>query len=171
MDNERIPYDQSYKLLFSEPEMVSSVLQDFVPEDFVKNIDFSTLDRVPGSYVTDDCRERHDDIIWRVKCNEEWVYLFILVEFQSTVDPWMAVRIQGYTALLWQDLINTGKIKAGQKLPPVFPLVLYNGGKKWTAAQDVADLQYPITGPLAAYQPHQKYFLLEESQVSEKSIK
>lgn len=57
MDNERIPYDQSYKLLFSEPEMVSSLLQDFVPEGFIENIDFTTLDRVPGSYVTDDCRE------------------------------------------------------------------------------------------------------------------
>lgn len=82
----------------------------------------------------------------------------------------MAVRIQSYTALLWQDLIRRGELKDGQKLPPILPLVLYNGGKKWTAAQDVADLQYPITGPLAAYQPHQRYFLIEESQVSEEIL-
>ena len=170
MDKERLPHDQSYKMLFSDPEMVSSLLLDFVPESFVHDIDFSTLDRVSGSYVTDDCRERHDDIVWRVRYKEEWVYLYILLEFQSGLDPWMAVRILGYTALLWQDLIRRGEIEEGKKLPPVFPLVLYNGGQKWTAAQDVADLQFPIKGPLEAYQPRQKYFLIEESQVSEECL-
>jgi len=170
MDKERLPHDQSYKILFSNPEMVASLLLDFVPESFVQDIDFSTLDRVSGSYVTDDCRERHDDIVWRVRCKGEWMYLYILLEFQSSHDPWMAVRILGYTALLWQDLIRRGEIEEGKKLPPVFPLVLYNGGQKWTAAQDVADLQFPIRGPLAAYQPRQKYFLLEENQIPEERL-
>ena len=47
--------------------MVSSLLRDFVDEDFIADLDLSTLERCSGDYVTDDLRERHDDVIWRVR--------------------------------------------------------------------------------------------------------
>lgn len=166
------PYDAAYKLLFSNPEMVASLLRDFVSEELLAGLDLSTLERCSGSYVTDDLRERHDDMIWRVRRTDGlWCYLYILLEFQSTVDVWMAVRVLAYTALLWQDLIRTGQVREGDTLPPVFPLVLYNGGRRWTARQDVAELLPPMTGPLAAYQPRQRYFLLEENQVPESALR
>ena len=81
--------------------MVKSLLRDFVPADFVKDLDFSTLERCAGSYVTDDLRERHDDIVWRVGWkNGSWCYVALLIEFQSTPDHWMALRLLSYTALL-----------------------------------------------------------------------
>ena len=54
MGKERIPHDPAYKQFFSNPEMVESLLRDFVPADFVADLDFSTLERCSGSYVTDD---------------------------------------------------------------------------------------------------------------------
>lgn len=170
MEHERIPHDPSYKQFFSNPDMVASLLRDFVPEDFIRELDFSTLEQCSGSYVTDDLRERHDDIVWRLRWNNSWCYLYLLLEFQSTSDPWMAVRILAYTALLWQDLIKSGVVREGDRLPPVFPMVIYNGGKAWTAAQDVADLLTPVSGPLRHYQPCQRYFLLDEGQVSEETL-
>lgn len=162
------PHDAAYKSLFSDPEMVASLLRDFVPESFVAELDFSTLERCSGSYVSDDLRERHDDMIWRVRWQGEiWCYLYILTEFQSTVDAWMAVRVLTYTALLWQDLIRTGRVREGEPLPPVFPLVIYNGSARWTAAQDTAGLLPPLSAPLAAWQPRQRYFLLDEGRISE----
>ena len=67
MENARSPHDPSYKQFFSNPDMVASLLRDLVPEDFVNDLDFSTLEQCSGSYVTDDLRDRHDDIIWRVR--------------------------------------------------------------------------------------------------------
>ena len=69
-------------------------------------LDYATLERVSGSYVTDDLRDRADDIVWRVQVGGEWVYLYILIVFQSTVDPWMAVRIMTYVGLLYPGLFN-----------------------------------------------------------------
>ena len=66
MGKERMPHDSAYKQFFSNPEMVESLLRDFVSADFIADLDFSTLERCSGSYVTDDLRERHDDIVWRV---------------------------------------------------------------------------------------------------------
>ena len=40
-----------------------------------------------------------------------------------------------YTGLLYQDLIKSGEVCPGQKLPSVFPLVLNNGRSRWTAAR------------------------------------
>jgi hypothetical protein len=165
MSTQSTPHDGSYKHLFSHPEMVESLIRGFVAEEWVREIDFSTLEKMPQSYVTDDLRDRHDDIIWRVKWKDTWCYLYLLIEFQSDVDVWMAVRVMVYEGLLYQDLIKTGQVAAGQLLPPVFPLVLYNGEGRWTARQDVADLIAPMPGGLQRYKPSLRYFLVDEGAV------
>ena len=38
--------------------------------------------------------DRADDITWRLRWGEDWLYVYLLLEFQSTIDAWMAVRIQ-----------------------------------------------------------------------------
>ena len=64
MGKERMPHDSAYKQFSSNSEMVESLLRDFVSADFIADLDFSTLERCSGSYVTDDLRERYDDIVW-----------------------------------------------------------------------------------------------------------
>lgn len=83
--------------------MVAQLLQTFVAEDWVTQLDFDSLQKVDGSFVTKEFREREDDVIWRVKFQDKWLYLYILLEFQSTVDPIMAVRMMGCIALLYQE--------------------------------------------------------------------
>lgn len=38
-------HDHSYKLLFTHPEMVADLLRGFVREDWVAELDFSTLEK------------------------------------------------------------------------------------------------------------------------------
>ena len=166
-------HDNAYKHLFSHPQAVRDLLRGFVEEDWVALLDFDTLEKVAGSYVTDDLRDREDDIIWRIRMqgaeSDEWIYVYLLLEFQSSVDNFMAVRILTYIGLLYQDLIKTKKIKAG-KLPPIFPLVLYNGVRTWNAEREVENLIETVPASLAAYRPRLRYFLLDEGRVSEESL-
>ena len=60
-------HDHAYQLLFPAPEIIIDLLQGFVHGDWVKELDLSTLEKVSGSYVTDDLRAREGDVIWRVK--------------------------------------------------------------------------------------------------------
>ena len=130
------PHDAAYKLLFSFPEMVRDLLAGFVPAEWVEALDLSTLERWPESTVSDDLRRRHQDRVWRVRLRERWLYVLVLLEFQSAVDRTMAVRILAYTALLYQDLLRA----SSDPLPPVLPVVLHHGTEPWTAARDVAGL-------------------------------
>lgn len=178
-------HDNAYKHLFSHPQAVRDLLRGFVVEDWVALLDFDTLEKVSGSYVSDDLRDREDDIIWRIRMQSpssegvtqqpgEWVYVYLLLEFQSSVDAFMAVRMLTYIGLLYQDLIKSGQIKAqaGQtaKLPPVFPLVLYNGVRPWNAERELEQLIESVPASLGAYRPRLRYFLMDEGRLSEDSL-
>jgi predicted transposase YdaD len=164
-------HDESYKLLFSHPEMVEDLLRGFVAEDWVGQLDFSTLEKVGGQYVSDDLRERESDIIWRVRWGgEEWLYIYVLLEFQSAVDPYMGVRVMTYVGLLYQDIIRQKLVLPLGKLPPVFAAILYNGLGRWGAADDVADLIATVPGGLDRYRPHLRYCLLDAGRLAESPL-
>ena len=95
-----------------------------------------------------------------------WLYVYLLLEFQASVDRFMAVRILTYTGLLYQDLIRSHALHQ-ERLPPVLPIVLYNGETRWTAAVELAALLEPAPAELQAYQPQQRYLLLDEGAYSD----
>jgi hypothetical protein len=158
-------HDSSYKLLFSHARMIEDLLKGFVHEDWVAQLDFSSLEKVNGSYISDNLRGREDDVVWRVKFKKQWLYLYLLLEFQSTEDAWMALRMLTYVGLLYQDLQRTRQLTPSGRLPPVLPIVLYNGEKAWMAPQEMAELIEPIPGSLAHYRPHMRYLLLDEGRI------
>ncbi|MSS85511.1 Rpn family recombination-promoting nuclease/putative transposase, partial [Actinomycetaceae bacterium WB03_NA08] len=125
-------HDHSYKLMFSQRQMVRDLLTGFVKEAWVEQLDFNQMEQVSGSYITDELRDREDDMIWRIWWRDRWLYVYLLLEFQSSEDKHMAVRIMSYLGLLYQDLIRQDAFTPSGKLPPVLPIVLYNGEKRWT---------------------------------------
>ena len=86
----------------------------------------------------------------------------LLLEFQSTVDPRMAERMQEYAALLRSDLSREGKVRGpGDGPPPLLPLVVYNGRRPWTAPVDLRSATGGLPTGLAEIQPKFEYVLLE----------
>ncbi len=154
--------DAAYKKLFSHPRMVADLLRGFAAEGWSDALDFESLQKLPAEFVSDDLRRRQGDGLWRVQFRDSrWLYVMVLLEFQSTVDRYMAVRMLVYTGLVHQDLIRREELGPGGELPPVLPIVLYNGRSRWTAARDVPQLAAPAGEALARYQPSQRYFLLD----------
>ncbi|ALM52066.1 Rpn family recombination-promoting nuclease/putative transposase [Halomonas huangheensis] len=159
------PHDHSYKLLFSEPRVVRDLLTGFVKEDWIERLDLDSLEKVSSTFVTDDLRDREDDVIWRVRFGDEWLYVYLLIEFQSTIDPFMALRIMTYVGLLYQDLVKQKKLTQDNRLPPVLPIVLYNSEKRWNAALNVSELVQSVPGHLEHYRPDLPYLLLDEGEI------
>ena len=55
-------------------------------------------------------------------------------------------------------------------LPPILPIVLYNGNRTWTAKTDIADLIPVLPGFLASFTPHLKYHLIAENAYSDTEL-
>jgi predicted transposase YdaD len=161
-------HDHSYKLLFAHPKMMRDLLEAFVAGQWVFDADFSTLERVNGSYITDDLRSRADDIIWRVRCGDHMVYL--LLEFQSSPDKFMAVRVLTYVGLLYQDLIRASNGRDLDELPAILPIVLHSGERTWSAAEDVASLVSNTPRELDLHRPRLRYLLIDESRYEDADL-
>ena len=157
--------DHPYKRLFSHPEMIADLIRGFLDPELVSGCDLSTLERCNGSYVTDDLREREDDIIWKLTYGDRTLILYLLLEFQSKPDHTMPVRIMSYMALLWQDLIRTGVIVPSDKLPGIIPIVLYNGEQSWTVPQNIQETSL-MPEPLSQFVPSVPYLLIDELRLS-----
>jgi hypothetical protein len=79
----------------------------------------------------------------------------------------MAARLSTYLDLLYQDLIrNRQWVRSRQfrdrRLPPVAPVVLYNGLRRWTAATELAELIAPGPTGLEVYRPQLCYSTIKD---------
>lgn len=158
-------HDLGYKLLFAHPELVRELLAVFTPLASVGTLDTTCFERINPSYVSDTMAARMDDLVWRVRVGEQWLYVYILLEFQSGIDRWMALRMQVYVGLLYQDLVKRHDIFPDGKLAPVFPLVFYNGSAAWNAHCELGALITPLPDGLQAFQPAQRYFLIDQQRL------
>ena len=162
-------HDTGYKLLFSHAELVQQLLEGFAPPELVELLDFSSLKLVNGSYITPSMKQREDDLVWSVSMGESTLSLYILLEFQSTVDAAMPVRMMQYVAALYESLIKEKSINPNDGLPPVFPIVLYNGDTRWQVSTNIGEL-INCPGVLKPYQPNMAYYLLDEGAYSDTEL-
>ena len=119
--------------------------------EWLAAFDPQTLESVPTERIDDTLHRHLSDLVWRVRLRdggeEDWAYLFVLIEFQSAVDRSMALRVRTYVDLLYRALWAARRPGAPDRLPPVLPVVLYNGESAWTAAASVEELVAPEVRP------------------------
>lgn len=173
MEQKNFPYDAIYKAFFSEKRLVKSFLLDFVRLPFVEGFDLESLELFPANYATPAFKQYENDLVRSVDMKGNACFIFIMLEFQSQPEKWMAARITNYTSLLLNSLITRSPtdITLDNGLPPILPIVVYNGYPRWKAARNVSKLFMPMPRALKNYQPAQKYFLLDVRHIASKIVK
>ncbi|MDE0692601.1 MAG: Rpn family recombination-promoting nuclease/putative transposase [Gammaproteobacteria bacterium] len=158
-------HDPIYRRLFAFPRMVADLLRAVGEPGWIDAVDFGALEDVSAQYVGDGGQQRRGDAVWRVRFRNRWLYLLLLLEFQSNVDPRMAPRNIEYTALLYRELGRRGELRPLGEWPPVLPLVLYNGSAPWTARREMRELIALVAPSLEPFQPTQRTLVLDEQHV------
>ena len=160
-------HDSGYKKLFSNRTIFRQLLETFVNQEWVHSLDFDTCEPLDKSFISEHYKETESDLIYKIQFQDREVYIYILIEFQSTVDPFMALRVLNYITNFYMDfLVNNSGVK---KLPAVFPIVLYNGEAPWTAAVNLSAL-IEQTPPLGTFALDFQYFLIAENQYSQEAL-
>jgi hypothetical protein len=88
------PRDTGFKQLFSFPELARELLCSTVPQQWTRRTRPGDFVRINVSYVSPDGTHRHDDVVWCIH-RDRHPCIYMLVEFQSAPDRWMATRMQG----------------------------------------------------------------------------
>ncbi len=160
-------HDSGYKKLFSNRTIFRQLLETFVNQEWVHSLDFDTCEPLDKSFISEHYKETESDLIYKIQFQDREVYIYILIEFQSTVDPFMALRVLNYITNFYMDfLVNNSGVN---KLPAVFPIVLYNGEARWTAPVNLSAL-IERTPPLGRFALDFQYFLIAENQYSQEAL-
>jgi len=161
-------YDAAYKHLFDYPGMVRQLLENFIPMDWVKWVDYDKLEKVNASFVRKNYKKKESDVIYKLNFQDQTAYLYLLLEFQSTADPNMPFRIQSYVNDFYESIIKKEK---RERYPIIFPVVIYNGDKPWTVPDNVRDkIEIPKDPKLEPFIPSLKYFKIIINEFKKSSL-
>ncbi|MGL4226669.1 MAG: Rpn family recombination-promoting nuclease/putative transposase, partial [Rickettsia sp.] len=96
-----LKHDSLVKIIMTDPIAAEEFLENYLPEDFKKLVDLSKITVEQESYIEESLNKKYSDIIYKINTNnKEGAFVYVLVEAQSTIDYWTALRLWKYTLLL-----------------------------------------------------------------------
>ena len=168
-------HDRGYKRLFSNPVILRQLLETCVDEPWVSELDFSSLEYLSTEHVDKRLIASQNDMLFQIRFADSPALLLVILEFQSSPDRFMALRVLHYLCTVYKALIKK-KEQRGRPLPPVFPIVLYNGSTPWTSPLQISELiampeKAGVMGSLRAYTPNFKYLCIDSKHFDENILK
>ncbi len=164
----RSPHDAVFRRIFAAPANAASQLRAVLPAGIAGRLDLGRLAPVPGSFVDDDLRWRHSDVLFTAPLDGRDAFVYVLVEHQSSDDPLMAFRVLRYVCRVWDAYLR--EHPQARRLPAVIPLVVYQGPGLWASPVqllDLIDLDPTASKEAEACLPRFEFLLDDLSQVSE----
>ena len=157
------PHDKYFRSVFSNSQDAASLIRAYVPEPLARSLRWSTLTLLPGRFVSPDWRDSEADLLFSVEreaCRTP-VLLFVLLEHQSSPEPWMPLRTLNYCLQVW--LRCRSRHGGARGLPLIVPLVLYQGREPWQYEREFAAL---FTDGEAAWRwvPRFEYVLIDQTR-------
>jgi predicted transposase/invertase (TIGR01784 family) len=134
------PHDMMVRAVLSDLAEARSFLQTHLPQEVSQALSWSTLKLREGSFVDEHLRESEADVLYEVQhvSGEASVWVYILLEHQSTPDRWMRFRLLKYCCRIWD--LSFREYPDQRELPAIVPLVFYQGERRWSYSSEFADL-------------------------------
>ncbi|OZG32046.1 transposase [Rickettsia endosymbiont of Culicoides newsteadi] len=132
----KLKHDSLVKTIMADPVAAQEFLEYYLPNDFKSLVDLSKITVEKESYIEESLNKKYSDIVYGVATkNQGKAFVYVLIEAQSGVDYWIALRLWKYTLLLCER-----HKKGRKKLPLVYNLVIYNGKEVYTAPRNLWSL-------------------------------
>ncbi|NMO16769.1 transposase [Pyxidicoccus fallax] len=134
------PHDLFVRYTFGNPERAAAELRAVLPAHVVSEVDWASLRVESGSVVDPELRETESDLLFTARLRTGHpLLLYVLLEHQSSVDRWMALRMLRYVVRLLERWRQQHPDSPG--LPLIVPLVMYHASEgAWTAPRRVEEL-------------------------------
>ncbi|KIG18688.1 Mobile element protein [Enhygromyxa salina] len=160
----RRPHDALFKAAFDTPKHAAGLLRQVIPPQLCAQIQWHTLARERGSFIDPALRDSHTDLLFSARFNDTRVLLYLLLEHQSTNDPFMPLRMLRY-------LVNIHERHRRDKapLPLIIPAVISHAPEGWTAPVSFGELFTPHPDSIPGLGPLVPSFTLLVEDLSDLS--
>ncbi len=173
--------DDICRTAFADASMTRCLL-DLLPQDATAELDPSRLRRLPTEHVAAGGQRRRADMAWAVGTlvraeiggssperagaeADSGAEALLALEFQSSPDRAMALRMEIYVALLRQEVAAEGGLRAGDLLPRVLPVVVYTGGRRWRP-ETLDELTAPTPAGWGNWQARFEFLCLDAANLT-----
>lgn len=128
-------HDAFFRKMMANKPIAKDFLNQHLPESILKIIKYESLEQMPDTFIQQNLRRSHCDLLYKVQLGDRKGYLYTLVEHQSTMDSRMPLRIWKYILQIMEKYV-TGK----QEYPLVVPIVIYNGKNKYNKPTSLTEM-------------------------------
>jgi hypothetical protein len=166
------PHDSLFRFVFGKPVHAASELRAVLPAPLAERLDLAGLRPVNGSFIDEELKHRHCDVLMRTKLDGREAFVYVLIEHQSSPDRMMPLRMLRYLTRIW-DHYQQEHPKA-KRLPIIVPLVVYQGPRRWTYPVELSELLDvdPETARLAGgFLPRFRFVLDDLTQLDKTALR
>ena len=100
------PHDHLFRSVFGEEREAEAagLLQAYLPEAISRELRWSSLKWQPASFIDDRLRDSESDLLYAIErtAGGAPAWLYVLLEHQSTPDPWLRLRLLKYSIRIWE---------------------------------------------------------------------
>lgn len=131
------PHDSVVRQTLGRPDVAAGYFRHNLPSELLAKLNLSTLERVPDSFVDPELHPSASDLLYTVdyigpgnaKKKQEKLLLYLLIEHKSYPDRMTLFQLLRYMVRIWEEYC--GKNRKTAALPPLYPMILYHGGRPW----------------------------------------
>ena len=133
-------HDALVRRVMAHPDTARAWLKARLPKAVTGRLDFSTMMSRSGTFVDRELRRSETDILLETRSKSDTpAFVYILIEHQSTVDPWLRLRLYRYQGRIW-DRERQEWRPDGPFISPIACVVLHHGTRRWTPSVRFEDL-------------------------------
>lgn len=162
------PHDRFCKETLTRKENAVSFFREYLPGDVADRADWRTLKIAKETFISPELKERVSDILYTVRVKNALVFIYLLLEHQSTADNWMPLRFYHYMGAIWDLFLKQNP--GATRLPEIIPILFYHGKDPWTVSPRFQGL---IVEPalMPACRPRFEHVVRDLSAFSDAEIK
>jgi predicted transposase YdaD len=169
MDESKLPTPHNNLFHYALSHAARDLIQTHLPPNLVQLLDLHSLELQKDSFIDEDLRQSFSDLLYSVRlagANDPPIegQVYLLFEHKSQSDPMTCFQLLRYIVRIWEQ-----RLRNGQSLCPVFPLVVYHGQEAWSAPVRLEEL---IGGPrrLFDYGVRLSYPVLDIGRIPDESL-
>jgi predicted transposase YdaD len=162
-------HDAFFKQVLSDQQAAGTFLREHLPSEVTGLLTCDLPERVPGSFVDEELRQHHSDLLFQVRLNTgQNAFAYILLEHKSSPDSAARLQLLRYIVRIlvsWYE--QNGK---RLPLPPVLPLLVHQGPEDWGNSCEFVDLFGAVPEILRPHLPSFRHVLVDLGRVADERL-